>query len=108
MEQDRAPAVLIHHPELARQTAGQLSRHRRSDRGDDHANWVKGLVRTRRQKLSQGHRRLGRGNGQPQYQARRFPWRMELHDCSIKPITQSGSFLTSPKTQSEEAAELKY
>ena len=28
MEQDRAPAVRLHHPELARQTAGQPSGHR--------------------------------------------------------------------------------
>src|SRR5450759_3298557 len=97
MEQDRAPAVLVHHPELARQTAGQLSRHRLFDRRDNHANRVKGLMRTRSQKLSKGHRRLGPGNGQPQYQARRFPRRMELHDCSIKPIARSGCSLTSPK-----------
>jgi hypothetical protein len=52
MEQDRAPTVLVHHPELARQTAGQLSRHRRFDRADDHAKRIKGFVRAPRQKLS--------------------------------------------------------
>src|ERR1035437_1990204 len=32
MEQDRTPPLLVHHPELARQTAGQLPGHHRSDR----------------------------------------------------------------------------
>jgi hypothetical protein len=31
---------------------------------------------------------------------------MELHDCSIKPIAQSGCFLTSPKVQFERIAGL--
>jgi hypothetical protein len=35
-------------PELARQTAGQLSRHRRFDRRDDHAKRIKGFVRAQR------------------------------------------------------------
>ena len=35
MEQDRTPPILVHHSKLARQTAAQLSRHRRADRRDD-------------------------------------------------------------------------
>jgi len=55
MEQDRAPAVLVHHPELARRNLGQLSRDRRSDRRDDHKTWLESLLRTRRKQLSQRH-----------------------------------------------------
>ena len=44
-------------------------------------------MRTRRQILSQGDRRLGRGHAKPQYSARRFPRRMELHNRPINPHT---------------------
>ena len=48
VEQDRASAVLVHHPELARQAAGQPRGHRQPDRRHDHrsrpdgraANWT--------------------------------------------------------------------
>ena len=58
---------------------------------------AEGLLRTRHQQLSQGHRRLGSRNGEHQHQTRRFPWRMELHNRSIGPITRSGCFLTGAK-----------
>ena len=36
VEQDRAPAVLVHHPELARQAASRSRHHREAHRGDSH------------------------------------------------------------------------
>jgi hypothetical protein len=38
VEQDRAPPLLVHQPELARQTTRQLSRDRRADLGHHHQN----------------------------------------------------------------------
>src|SRR4029077_16550940 len=38
MEQDRTPSVCLHHPELARQAAGEPSGHRAIDWGDDNRN----------------------------------------------------------------------
>jgi Rhodopirellula transposase DDE domain len=85
MEQDRAQPRLVHPPELARQTLAQLSRDRRSYRGDNQQNRIEGLPRTGPQQPSQRHRRLGCRNGQPQHPTRGFPRRMELYDRSIKP-----------------------
>src|SRR5271169_2034659 len=82
--------VLVHNPKLARQTAGQLSRHRRTDRRHDHQNRLDGSMRTRQQPLSQGNRRIGRSNAKPQHSARGFPRRMELHNNPINPTPQSG------------------
>ena len=42
MEQDRAPAVLVHYPELARQAAGQLPGHRPTDCRDHDAHRPEG------------------------------------------------------------------
>ena len=50
----------------------------------DHKSYPKGIIVSDQEMASL------------EYQARRFPRRMELHDCSIKPIARSGCFLTSP------------
>jgi len=86
---DRTPPILVHHSKLARQTAAQLSRHRRTDRRDDDPNRLDGSMRTRHQSLSQRDRRVGRANERPQYPARALPRRMELLDLAISSIDQS-------------------
>src|SRR5271157_2696977 len=64
------PPVLIHHPKLARQTADQLSRHRRTDRGDDDANRLDRPLRTRRQNISKRNPRIRRADANPQHLSR--------------------------------------
>ena len=54
MEQDRASALLVYHPELARETAGQLQSHRPAHRGHDHQQRSHPRLRHRRQPISQG------------------------------------------------------
>src|SRR5437016_2839414 len=39
VEQNRASSLLIHHDELARQAAAQLSHHRPTDRRNDYRYW---------------------------------------------------------------------
>ena len=62
--------------------------HCRTDRRHHHQNWLDGSMRTRQQNLSQGNRRIGRGNAKPQHPAR---------NRSIQNTRQSDCFLTSPK-----------
>jgi len=59
VEQDRAPPLLLHQPELARQTTRQLSRHRRADLGHHHQNRPHRALPTRHRPISQRHCRIG-------------------------------------------------
>src|SRR5882762_1348645 len=79
VEQNRAPALLLHQPELARQAARQLPGHRRIDLGHHHQNRPHRALRTRHWPIPQRHCRLGRRDGGNQYQTRRIPRRVELH-----------------------------
>ncbi len=91
-------AVTVHHSKLARQTAAQLSRYRRTDWRDDDPNRLDGSMRTRHQSLSQRDRRIGRANERPQYPAPAFPRR--IGPIRSPPAIQSiraVDFLTSPK-----------
>lgn len=51
VEQDRASAVLLHHRQLARQTAHRARDARQPDRLHDHPQWPEGLCSTRRRQL---------------------------------------------------------
>ena len=55
VEQDRAPAVLSHHPELARPAADRSPRRRRIDRRDNDQDRTEGRVRARHAHLPKGH-----------------------------------------------------
>src|SRR5580693_2483707 len=55
MEQDRAPAVLPHHAELARPAADGSPCCGRVDRGDDHQDRSEGRKRARHAQLPEGH-----------------------------------------------------
>jgi hypothetical protein len=77
MEQDRAPAVLVHYPELARQTAAQLSRHRRFDRSDNTQTGLKVLSELDHKSYSKGSIVSDQEMASLDIK-RRFPRRMEL------------------------------
>ena len=98
MEQDRAPALLLHQPELARPAACQLSGDCPADLRHHHQNRPHGALRTRYWPIPQRRCRLRRRDGHHQHQTRRIPRRLELHH-----LTQHLSaklrvyFLTGPK-----------
>ena len=79
MEQDRAPAVLVHHPELARQAAGQLPDDRATDRRNHNPHRIERQKRDRQRHLSRRRQGERRRHGQHQYHATQIPRRMELH-----------------------------
>ncbi len=74
VEQDRAPAVLLHQPELARSAARQLPDHRATDRRHHDQHRPEGALRTRHQHLCQGHRSQRLGNGGAAHHVRRLSW----------------------------------
>ena len=69
VEQDRAPHVLPHYPELARHASRQPPRGHRTDRKHHDENRSQNPLRTRSQPLSQGHQDLRRANGDTQHKA---------------------------------------
>ena len=74
MEPDRAPAVRLHHSELAWQTIGQPSRHHSADRQHDHRYWPHCRVQARRQYLREGYQGLRRRDGSTQHTTCQLPW----------------------------------
>jgi hypothetical protein len=88
VEQDRAPSLLLHQPELARQAARQLPRHRRADRRDHHQNRPRRALRARHRALSQGRDRLQCRDGRYQHHARQISRRLELHHLT-RPLTKA-------------------
>jgi hypothetical protein len=70
---DRAPAICLHHPELARQAAGQSRRHRPTDRQHDHRYRTHRRLPARRQYLREGYQGLRRRDGHPQHPTRHIP-----------------------------------
>jgi Rhodopirellula transposase DDE domain len=95
---NRAPALLLHQPELARSAPCQLSGDCRADLRHHHQNRPHGALRTRYWPIPQRHCRLRRRDGHHQHQTGRIPRRLELHH-----LTQNRSaklrvyFLTDPK-----------
>src|SRR6266700_1256734 len=79
VEQNRAPPLLLHQPELARQATRQLSGHRRADLGHHHQNRSHRALRTRHRTIPQRDCRIRRRDGRHQHQTRPVPWRVELH-----------------------------
>ena len=80
MEQDRASAILVHHPELARQAPGELPNHRTTDRRHHNARRTQRQSRDRQWHLPIRYQSHGRRDGHTEYQPTRIPWRVELHD----------------------------
>jgi hypothetical protein len=79
VEQDRASPVLVHHRQLARQTAHQPSGHRPIDRRNDNEDRSEGSLRTRSKHLSGWHQGVRHRNGCRQPHTPRLPRRMELY-----------------------------
>ena len=63
VEQDRAPALLVHQPELARQAAGEPRGGRQPDRGDDDRDGFEGRLRAGPQLVPIGDQGLEEGHG---------------------------------------------
>src|SRR5216684_3227824 len=104
VEQDRAPALLLHQPELARPAARQPSRDCRADLGYHHQNRPHRALRTRHWPIPQRHCRLRRRNGRHQHQTRRIPRRVELHHLTeYLPAKLRVYFVTNPKLEKLEA-----
>jgi hypothetical protein len=102
VERDRAPAVLVHQPELASNASGELSGDRRPDRGDHDQDRPERAVRARPASLSEGGGCVRCRNCRAQHRARRVPWRVELYHLAPPSLTLTGSrsctyFLTGPK-----------
>src|ERR1700739_4677433 len=98
VEQDRAPPLLLHQPELARQTTRQLSRDRRADLGHHHQNRPYRALPTRHRPISQRHCRIRCRDGHDQHPARRVPRRVELHHLTKSSSPKSRVYLvTGPK-----------
>ena len=74
VEQDRAPAVRLHHPELARQAVGQPPGDRATDRQHRDRHRPDRRLQARRRHLREGHQGLRRRDGRPQHPARELPW----------------------------------
>ena len=73
VEQDRAPAVLPHHAELARPAADRSCRRRRADRRDDDQSRPENRVRARHADLPEGHQGQRRRDGRPRHHRRCVP-----------------------------------
>jgi len=71
---------LVHHPELARPAARQLSDHRPTHRRHDHRHRVEGAVRDRRQHLSFRRQGQRRRDERHRHRAPRLSWRLELYN----------------------------
>src|SRR4029079_240589 len=109
---DRAPAVLVHQPELASNASGELSGDRRPDRGDHDQDRPERAVRARPASLSEGGGCVRCRNCRAQHRARRVPWRVELYHLAPPSLTLTGSrsctyFLTGPKVTDCEHTMLK-
>jgi len=97
VEQDRAPIVFVHQPELARSALGQPGDNHQPDRGDTDAGRPEGSLRTRPRALPPGREDYGRPDVQPEYRAGTIPWRLELHDSSqTTPPQMNQLFLNEP------------
>jgi hypothetical protein len=85
MEQDRAPAVLPYHSDLARHTTDQPVGGGGADRLHDHQDRFDRSMRTRQPHLPQGDQGQRRRDGQHQYQGRCVPSRVELYHLAQGP-----------------------
>src|SRR5271168_2184743 len=74
-----AQAILPHHSDLAGQTPDQPRDSGGTDRLHHDQDRPDGSLRTGYTHLPKGHQGQRRGNGNPQYQGRRIPSRMELY-----------------------------
>src|SRR5208282_2318804 len=79
MEQDRAPAVLPHHPDLARQAPDQPRNRGRTDCLDHDPDRSDGALRTGYTELPEGHQGQRRRDENPQYQGQPIPSGVELY-----------------------------
>ncbi len=79
VEQDRASAVLLHHPELARPAPGQRRRDPESDRRHDHRDRPDRRELPGHQHVSDQAQGVRRRDGDDPASAGRVPRRVELH-----------------------------
>jgi hypothetical protein len=79
VEQDRAPALLVHQHELARPAAGESGGDRQPDRSHPHHGGVARAVRTRPRRLPQRRDHHRHPDGDPPARASSLPRRLELH-----------------------------
>ena len=82
MEQDRAPFVFLHQPELARQAIGEPRGHREFDFRHNDADWFKGAGKARHQLLSARGQGVKKADRRDQYSSRLVSRRMELYNSS--------------------------
>src|SRR4029077_191005 len=82
VEQNRAPAVLPHHADLARKTAGQPGSRGRTDRIHNDQIRPGRALRTGHVRLSEGNQGQRRGNGHAQYRGGCVPSGLELYDLT--------------------------
>ena len=78
LEQDRAPAILSHHPELAGSSADRSPRRRRTDRRHDDRHRTEGRMRARSADLRKRRQSRRRRDGRSQPESRRLSPRVEL------------------------------
>src|SRR4030067_838181 len=109
VEQDRAPIVFVHQPELARSALGQPGDNHQPDRGDTDAGRPEGSLRTRPRALPPGREDYGRPDVQPEYRAGTIPWRLELHNSSQPTLPQMNQlFLNEPLSYSYNHAKITH
>jgi len=87
VEQDRAPAVLSHHPELARPAADRSPRRRRINRRDNDQDRTEGRLRARHAHLPKGHQSQQCRDEGPKHHRRSVPSWMELQDHAATAAT---------------------
>ena len=83
MEQNRAPTVLSHQPDLARPAADQLPGDHQFNRGDHDQHWPEGVRTARRARLSQEDPSLRQRTRRRQPHPRPIPPRVELRDLAL-------------------------
>src|SRR5205823_15083247 len=79
VEQDRAPAVLAHHDELAGPAPGEPPGDRRSDLGHEDGDRFGGRGPPGYRELSDQGEGLQEADGAGSVASSRLPWRVELH-----------------------------
>ena len=88
VEQDRAPDVLLDHPELARPAAGEPSGGGEPDRQHDDEDGTEDTIGTRRERVSAGDEGDRRADGRTVACEGQIPRRLELHDFAEQEADQ--------------------
>ena len=92
MEQDRAPAVLPDHPELARTTTDQPPSHRRPDRQHQNSNRPERARRPGHRPIPDRHQLQRQRHRRPTPGPTRLPRRLELHPAASRHAIATGRY----------------